>query len=129
MELLILSKLKWDLTAITAYDYLDHLLVALQSNSSDDDDGNFDDEDDHCVANMAQVDLDSLRRQTERLMTLCATEPDFLSLAPSTLASASLASAAQHDLCSRSAENVALVDDIFLKIHAFTKVEMVSDKE
>ena len=30
MELLILSKLKWDLTAITAYDYLDHLLEALQ---------------------------------------------------------------------------------------------------
>ena len=27
MELLILSKLQWDLTAITAYDYLDHLLV------------------------------------------------------------------------------------------------------
>jgi hypothetical protein len=29
MELLILSKLKWDLTAVTSYDYLDYLLDAL----------------------------------------------------------------------------------------------------
>ena len=38
MELLILSKLKWDLTAVTAYDYLDHLLEALHRNNSSDDD-------------------------------------------------------------------------------------------
>ena len=31
MELLILSKLQWDLTAITAYDYMDHLLENLQT--------------------------------------------------------------------------------------------------
>ena len=31
MELLILSKLHWDLTAITAYDYVDHLLETLKS--------------------------------------------------------------------------------------------------
>ena len=37
MELLILSKLKWDLTAVTAYDYLDHLLEALHRNNSSDD--------------------------------------------------------------------------------------------
>ena len=35
MELLILSKLKWDLTAVTAYDYLDHLLDALHRNSGE----------------------------------------------------------------------------------------------
>jgi hypothetical protein len=29
MELLILSKLKWDLTAVTSYDYLDYLLDVL----------------------------------------------------------------------------------------------------
>ena len=29
MELLILSKLKWDLTAVTSYDYLDYLLEFL----------------------------------------------------------------------------------------------------
>jgi hypothetical protein len=29
MELLVLSKLKWDLTAVTAYDYLDYLMDLL----------------------------------------------------------------------------------------------------
>ena len=29
MELLILSKLQWDLTAITAYDYIDHILESI----------------------------------------------------------------------------------------------------
>ena len=38
MELLILSKLKWDLTAVTAYDYLDHLLEALHRNSGEEGD-------------------------------------------------------------------------------------------
>ena len=37
MELFILSKLKWDLTAVTAYDYLDHLLDALHRNSGEGD--------------------------------------------------------------------------------------------
>ena len=30
MELLILSKLKWDLSAVTPYDFLEHLLRQLQ---------------------------------------------------------------------------------------------------
>merc|ERR1712165_631948 len=36
MELLILSKLKWDLTAITSYDYLDHMMNTLQEPNNDD---------------------------------------------------------------------------------------------
>ena len=30
MELLILSKLKWDLSAVTPYDFLEHLIRLLQ---------------------------------------------------------------------------------------------------
>ena len=33
MELLILSKLKWDLSAVTPYDFLEHLLRLLQVSS------------------------------------------------------------------------------------------------
>ena len=53
MELLILSKLKWDLTAVTAYDYLDHLLEALHRNNSSDNDSRL----------LESSHLESLRKQ------------------------------------------------------------------
>ena len=34
MELLILSKLKWDLSAVTPYDFLEHLLRQLQEDGA-----------------------------------------------------------------------------------------------
>ena len=57
MELLILSKLKWDLTAVTAYDYLDHLLEALHRNNSSDDDAEAD------SRLLESSHLESLRKQ------------------------------------------------------------------
>ena len=53
MELLILSKLKWDLTAVTAYDYLDHLLEALHRHNSSDNDSRL----------LESSHLESLRKQ------------------------------------------------------------------
>ena len=61
MELLILSKLKWDLTAVTAYDYLDHLLEALhRNNSSNDADSRL----------LESSHLESLRKQVSDLIHL-----------------------------------------------------------
>lgn len=78
MELLILSKLKWDLTAVTAYDYLDHLLEQAETLRH-------------------SIDLENLRRHTERFITLCATNIQFLRLPASVIASAAFANALQHD--------------------------------
>ncbi len=111
MELLILSKLKWDLTAITAYDYLDHLLDAVTKRTEADD----------CTSRQ----LKSLRRQTERLVTLCATDPHFLSLPPSMVASASLASAVQLDFESQPTANL---NHIFEKLRTVARIEMVSSR-
>ena len=56
MELLILSKLKWDLSAVTPYDFLEHLLRLL-------------------IQEGAILEEESLlRRHTENFIILCATE-------------------------------------------------------
>ena len=55
MELLILSKLKWDLSALTPYDFLEYLVRLLAG-----DDGS--------------LDTRLLRRHTENFIVLCATE-------------------------------------------------------
>ena len=59
MELLILSKLKWDLTTVTAYDYLDHLLEALHRNNSSDNDAEAD------SRLLESSHLESLRKQVK----------------------------------------------------------------
>ena len=67
--------------------------------------------------------------QSERLITLCATDPTFTTLPASMVASASLASAVQQDYESgqppTSGPSVR-IKDIFNKIREFTRVEMVS---
>jgi hypothetical protein len=116
MELLILSQLKWDLMAITAYDYLDHLLEMLRSSLS--------------AANMPpstlKLHLDSLRRSSERLITLCATEAAFVHMQPSKVVSASLTSAVQQDFESQplAGPNISL-KHILGQIQAHTGIETV----
>lgn len=111
MELLILSKLKWDLTAITAYDFLDHILERLRG---------------PLLSDRAQVD--SLRRHTEHLVSLCATETAFLSgpapTPPSLVASAALASAIQQDWESQPPEAGGMAD-IFERLGKLARIEMV----
>ena len=59
MELLILSKLKWDLSAVTPYDFLEHLLKLLIEDGA-----------------IIQSDLmqSDLLKAAEEVIILCATE-------------------------------------------------------
>ena len=107
MELLILSKLKWDLTAITAYDYLDHLMTALKKSLY-----NGDDESD-CISHTTKsvkheaqklslshlLNSSSLRINAEKIILLCATDYRFANLPPSVVASAALMSAIKQEIC------------------------------
>ena len=108
MELLILSKLKWDVTAITAYDYLDHLLNALKKSSynaksdniaesSNSREGYNTNESESSFYEL--LSSDSLKRSAEKLILLCATDYRFANLPPSIVASAALMSAIQQEIC------------------------------
>ncbi|KAK9886883.1 hypothetical protein WA026_019141 [Henosepilachna vigintioctopunctata] len=73
-ELLVLSKLKWDLSAITPQDFLRHLLTRLP------------------VEAMG-INLNMVSNHAKTLIALCAREYRFTSYHPSMIASASVASA------------------------------------
>lgn len=81
MELLILSKLKWDLTAITSYDYLDFMINTVSSGTSR-----------AAISEPSQV-----RKNTEKLVTLCATDETFMSMPPSLVAASALVTAIEQD--------------------------------
>ena len=69
--------------------------------------------------------------QSERLITLCATDATFTTLPASMVASASLASAVQQDYESGqppTAGPSVRIKEIFNKIREFTRVEMVRDR-
>ena len=68
-ELLVLYKLQWEITAITPLDYLDHVLPRLCLGES-----------------VSAADLNELRRRTETILVLCATEYKFAYHSPSLLA-------------------------------------------
>ena len=67
--------------------------------------------------------LSSLRHQSERLITLCATDDTFMTLPPSMVASASIASAVQQDY--ESGHMGLDVKEIVHKIQEVAKLEMV----
>ena len=66
MELLILSKLKWDLSAVTPYDFLEHLLRQLQE------DGGFLHQDDSNSNRLLKEE--QFKKNTERIILNCAQE-------------------------------------------------------
>ena len=108
MELLILSKLKWDVTAITAYDYLDHLLNSLKNScytATSDNINQSNNSREGYNTNNSEVSFyeslcsDSLKRSAEKLILLCATDYRFANLPPSIVASAALMSAIQQEIC------------------------------
>ena len=72
MELLILSKLKWDLSAVTPYDFLEHLLRQLQE-----EDGALLQE--HSTSNRL-LQEEQFKKNTERIILNCAQEFRYLSL-------------------------------------------------
>jgi len=85
MELLILSKLKWDLSAVTPYDFLEHLLRQLQE------DGALLQE--HNTSNRL-LQEEQFKKNTERIILNCAQEFRFSLYTPSMLSSAAIATAA-----------------------------------
>ena len=105
MELLILSKLKWDVTAITAYDYLDHLLNALKKsiyNAEESETVSYDNKTakNESFSSLIQLlNSHSLRITAEKIILLCATDYRFANLPPSVVASAALMSAIQQEIC------------------------------
>lgn len=118
MELLILSRLQWDLTAITAYDYLDHLLDVLQNPPVQT-------HDQEVLQDPAH--FESLRRQSERLITLCNTDPQFMSVPPSIVASAALTSAMQQDFESQPPMGPLVnLNDLVDRLRRYTNIELDS---
>ena len=106
MELLILSKLKWDLTAITSYDYLDYMINSLDLQP---------------VSMMAEVET-KVRRNTEKLVTLCATDETFMSMPPSLVAASALLTALEQD---KTISNKVNLNQIIGCIKHHTNLEMV----
>ena len=110
MELLILSKLKWDLTAITSYDYLDYMINSLDLHQQEN------------VSVMAEVET-KVRRNTEKLVTLCATDETFMSMPPSLVAASALVTALEQD---KTISNKVNLNQIIGCIKHNTNLEMVS---
>ena len=110
MELLILSKLKWDLTAITSYDYLDYMINSLDLHQQEN------------VSVLAEVET-KVRRNTEKLVTLCATDETFMSMPPSLVAASALVTALEQD---KTISNKVNLNHIIGCIRHNTNLEMVS---
>jgi len=104
MELLILSKLKWDLSAVTPYDFLEHLLRLLTEGG-------------------AILESDLLRRHTENFIILCATEFRFSMYPPSMLSSAAIAAAAQGLLERSEYHGQYDIQDLVGRLQILTRVE------
>ena len=135
MELLILSKLKWDLTAITSYDYLDYMIndtitpkvsqpilitstpkptTLVQTNNSSK----------LFEQQSSNSQLESkVRRNTEKLVTLCATDETFMSMPPSLVAASALVTAIEQD---PTVTNNFNLNQIVNNIRDLTKLEIVS---
>ncbi|XP_034244982.1 G1/S-specific cyclin-D2-like [Thrips palmi] len=70
-ELLVLSKLHWNVTAVTGFDYVDHVLERVSWTRRN----------------------ATVRRHAHTLVALCYTEPELIQTAPSLLATASICAA------------------------------------
>lgn len=89
-ELLVLSKLKWDMSAVTPHDFFDHILRRLPVDTT-------------------AWDVGMIRRHTQTFIALCARDYQFSLHPPSMIAAASLA-AALHGLEWTKRSGVALND-------------------
>ena len=90
MELLILSKLKWDLTAVTAYDYLDHLMNTVTSDVTEEETSS------SPSTSWDRQTTSTVRSLAERIVLLCATDAYFATVSPSLIASAAFVAAVQN---------------------------------
>lgn len=74
MELMVLSKLKWDLAAVTPLDFIDHFLSQLQ---------------------IRKEHRAILRKHAQTFVALCATDVKFIANPPSMVAAGSMAAAVE----------------------------------
>jgi len=95
-ELLVLYKMQWELSAITPLDYLDHAFPRLG------------------LENL--VDMDELRRRTETILVLTATDYQFAYHSPSLMAASAIMTALQ----SLSTNPRAIIKEILPRIQATT---------
>ena len=130
MELLILSKLKWDLTAITSYDYLDYMIndtitpkvsqpILITSTPNPTSLGQTNNS---SINSSSQLES-KVRRNTEKLVTLCATDETFMSMPPSLVAASALVTAIEQD---PTVTNNFNLNQIVNNIRDLTKLEIVS---
>uniref|UniRef100_A0A182Q5L7 Uncharacterized protein n=1 Tax=Anopheles farauti TaxID=69004 RepID=A0A182Q5L7_9DIPT len=116
-ELLLISKLEWNINAVTAYDYVDHILERAKWGSDD----------------------SRLREHVHTLIHVCNTESTFLQVEPSLLAVSCIASATRglnistklavgYDLCRLTMHNLEKIDLIVNIIEDIVARE-IADKQ
>ncbi|XP_058065470.1 G1/S-specific cyclin-D2 [Anopheles bellator] len=116
-ELLLISKLEWNINAVTAYDYVDHILERVKWGSDD----------------------SRLREHAHTLIHVCNTEHIFIQVEPSLLAVACIASATRglnvstklevgRDLCRLTTHDLADIDVIVKVIEEIVARE-IADKQ
>ena len=111
MELLILSKLKWDLTAITSYDYLDHMINTVSRHQSS-------------SSQLSDCGNNEVKHYSENIVTLCGTDETFMSMPPSLIAASALVTAMERE---RDKE-LNNLNEIVTCVSTATKVEIVSKR-
>merc|ERR1712117_238761 len=104
MELVILSRLKWDLSTVTPYDFLEHLLKLVVENNG---------------TLLESDQMKSIRQHANKLVIHCATEFRFSMYPPSMLSSAALAHSAQELL-----NNQINVNELINRLQHLTRVEI-----
>ncbi|WAR07174.1 CCND2-like protein [Mya arenaria] len=98
MESLLLSKLKWDLSAVTPHDFLEQILSRLS---------------------LDRHDMDVIKKHAQTFVALCATDCKFMMYPPSMIAAGSVG-AAIHGL-----SNVQHLDlKLLQKLHEITGIEL-----
>ncbi|XP_058461101.1 G1/S-specific cyclin-D3-like [Malaya genurostris] len=116
-ELLLISKLEWNITAVTAFDYVDQILERAKWGSDD----------------------SRLREHAHTLIHVCSTETIFMQLEPSLLAAACIASATRglnvsskmavgYDLCRLTMHDLGKIDFIVKIIEEIVAKE-IADKQ
>ncbi|XP_053679444.1 G1/S-specific cyclin-D2 [Anopheles nili] len=116
-ELLLINKLEWNINAVTAYDYVDHILERAKWGSAD----------------------ARLREHAHTLIHVCNTEAIFMQMEPSLLAVSCIASATRglnvstklavgYDLCRLTMHDLGKID-VIVKIIEDIVTREIADKQ
>ncbi|XP_052873480.1 G1/S-specific cyclin-D2 [Anopheles cruzii] len=116
-ELVLIGRLEWNINAVTAYDYVDHILERAKWGSDD----------------------SRLREHAHTLIHVCNTETTFMQVKPSLLAVACIAAATRglnvstkfavgYDLCRLTTHNLDKID-FFVKLIEEIVAREIADKQ